>query len=88
VRLLEHVSDQLDRIVLLDCVGSEGSEREVGMARRLLAGRRRDSPLLAVLGAGHVVVAPVGLLIEQKLQGVANAILAPSSGTAWVPRRA
>jgi len=89
VRLLEHLSDQLDRIVLLDRVGSEGSKRELGMARRLLAGRRRDSPMLAVLGAGHVVRAPladlepVGLLIEEELPGVANGILAPSSGRFW-----
>ncbi len=89
VRLLEQLGDQLDRIVLLDRVGSEGSEREIGMARRLLGGRRLDSPMLAVLGAGHVVRAPlddlepVGLLIEQELPGVANGILAPSSGTLW-----
>lgn len=89
VRLLEHLGDQLDRIVLLDRVGSEGSERELGMAQRLLAGRRRNSPLLAVLGAGHVVRAPLdeleplGSLIEQELPGVANGILAPSSGTFW-----
>jgi len=89
VRLLEHFGDQLDRIVLLDRVGSEGSEREKGMARRLLGGRRLDSPMLAVLGAGHVVRAPldnlkpVGLLIEEELPGVANGILAPSSGTIW-----
>lgn len=89
VRLLEHLGDQLDRIVLLDRVGSEGSERERGMARRLLAGRRLDSPMLAVLGMGHVVrsplddLEPVGLLIEEELPGVANGILAPSSGTIW-----
>lgn len=89
VRLLECSSGWLERIVLLDRVGSEGSERELGMARRLLAGRRRDSPMLAVLGAAHVVrepvdeLEPVGLLIEQELRGVANGILAPSSGTAW-----
>jgi len=89
VRLLEHLGDQLDRIVLLDRVGSGGSERERGMACRLLAGRRRDSPMLAVLGADHVAharldeVEPVGLLIEQELPGVANGLLAPSSGTSW-----
>lgn len=89
VRLLEHLGDQLDRIVLLDRVGSEGSERELGMTRRLLAGRRRDSPMLAVLGAGHVVraplddVKPVGLLIDEELPGVANGVLAPSSGSVW-----
>jgi hypothetical protein len=89
VRLLEYLGDRLDRIVLLDRVGSEGSNRELGMARRLLAGRRRDSPMLAVLGAGHVVRAPlddlepVGLLIEEELPGVANGILEPSSGTCW-----
>ncbi|MGI9112499.1 MAG: hypothetical protein ACR2GT_09970 [Gaiellaceae bacterium] len=87
VRLLEHLGDQLDRIVLLDRVGSGGPGRERGMACRLLAGRRRDSPMLAILGAGHVVrepldeVEPVGLLIEQELAGVANGLLAPSSGT-------
>ena len=54
------MSDQLDRVVLLDRVGLEGSEGEMGMARRLLAGRRRDSPLLAVLGVGHVVREPLG----------------------------
>jgi hypothetical protein len=89
VRLLEHLSNQLDRIVLLDRVGSEGQEREAGMARRLLAERRRDSPLLAVLGAMHVVrepfdeLEPVGLLIDIERPGVANGILAPSSGTCW-----
>jgi hypothetical protein len=89
VRLLEHLSDQLDRIVLLDRVGSEAPEREMGMARRLLAERRQDSPLLAVLGAMHVArepldeLRPVGLLIEIELPGVANAVLAPSSGTSW-----
>jgi len=89
VRLLEHLSDRLDQIVLLDRVGSEESQRELGMARRLLAGRRRDSPMLAVLGASHVVraplddVKPVGLLIEEELPGVANGIIAPSSGTVW-----
>jgi hypothetical protein len=89
VRLLEHMSDRLDRIVLLDRVGSEGQEREVGMAQRLLAERRQDSPLLVVLGGAHVVrepldkLEPVGLLIEIELPGVANGILAPSSGTSW-----
>ena len=89
VRLLEHLGDQLDRIVLLDRVGSARAAREIGMARRLLAGRRRDSPMLAVLGAGHVGRAPlddlepVGLLIEEELPGVANGILAPSSGAFW-----
>ena len=89
VRLLEHLGDQLDRIVLLDRAGSERSERELGMTRRLLAGRRRDSRMLAVLGAGHVVRAPlddfksVGLLIEEELPGVANGILMPSSGAVW-----
>jgi hypothetical protein len=89
VRLLEHMSDRLERIVLLDRVGSEGQERETRMARRLLASRRRDSALLAVLGAMHVVrepldeLEPVGLLVENELPGVANAILAPSSGTCW-----
>jgi hypothetical protein len=89
VRLLEHLGDQLDRIVLLDRSGSEGSERELGMTRRLLTGRRPDSPMLAVLGSGHVVRAPlddvesVGLLIEEELPGVANGILMPSSGAVW-----
>jgi hypothetical protein len=89
VRLLEHLSNQLDRIVLLDRVGSEAPEREMGMARRFLAERRQDSPLLAVLGAMHVSrepldgLKPVGLLIEIELPGVANAVLAPSSGTSW-----
>jgi hypothetical protein len=90
VRLLEYLGDQLARIVLLDRVGSEGSKRELGMARqRLLAGRRRNSPMLAILGAGHVVRArvdglePVGQLIDVELPGVANGILVPSSGTVW-----
>lgn len=89
VRLLEHLGDQLDRIVLLDRVGSEGVERELGIAKRLLAGRRRDSPMLAVLGAGHVARVPlegpetVGSLIEEELSGVASGFLAPSSGTCW-----
>jgi len=45
--------------------------------------------MLAVLGAGHVVRSPldelesVGLLVEEELPGVANGILAPSSGTFW-----
>jgi hypothetical protein len=89
VRLLQHLSNLLDRIVLLDHIGSEGQEREMVMARRLLAEGHQDSPLLAILGAMHVVrepldeLEPVGLLIEAELPGVANAILAPSSGTAW-----
>jgi hypothetical protein len=89
VRLLEHLGDQLDRIVLLDRAGLEASSRERGMTRRLLAARRRDSPLLAILGAGHVVRAPVddlvpvGLLVEEKVPGVANGVLAPSSGRLW-----
>jgi hypothetical protein len=89
VRLLEHLSDQLERVVLLDRVGSEGPGREVGMARRILTARGRDSRLLAVLGAMHVVrepideLKPVGLLIEHQLPGVANGILAPSSGKCW-----
>jgi hypothetical protein len=55
VRLLEHLGDRLDRIVLLDRAGWEASNRERGMTRRLLAARRRNSPLLAILGASHVV---------------------------------
>ena len=45
--------------------------------------------MLAVLGVGHVVRAPlddlepVGLLIEEELPGVANGILAPSPGRFW-----
>jgi len=87
VRLLEHMAGSLDRIVLLDRVGSEGQEREDGMARRLLAERRGDSPLLAILGADHVVRAPldglepVGLLVERELPGVANCFLALASST-------
>ncbi len=89
VRLLEHLSDRLDRIVLLDRVGSEGAERDVEMARRLLVAVRRDSPLLAVLGVSHVMrvpqdgVEPVGLLVEQELAGVANGALVPTSGQVW-----
>jgi hypothetical protein len=55
------------------------------MARRLLDERRRDSPTIAILGAAHVVrkpmggLEPVGLLVEQKLPGVANGFLAPLS---------
>ncbi len=45
--------------------------------------------MLAVLGVGHVVrasdddVESVGLLVDHELPGVANGILAPSSGTCW-----
>jgi hypothetical protein len=89
VRLLERLADRLDRIVLLDRVGSEASNRERGMTRRLLAARRRNAPLLAVLGASHVVrlpvggLEPLGLLVEEKVPGVANGVLAPSSGSFW-----
>ncbi|HEU0247788.1 MAG TPA: hypothetical protein VFR38_11950 [Gaiellaceae bacterium] len=89
VRLLEHLADRLDRVVLLDRVGSQASNRERAMTRRLLAARRRKSPLLAVLGASHVVrsrvggLEPVGLLVEEKVPGVANGVLAPSSGRFW-----
>jgi hypothetical protein len=89
VRLLEHLADRLERIVLLDHVGSEGLSRERELARRLLGARRRDSPLLAVLGTSHVVRAPiadsesVGLLVEEQVPGVANGVLVPSSGTLW-----
>ena len=85
VRLFEHMSDRLDRIVLLDRVGSKGQERENGMARRLLEERSHDSPLLAVLGTAHVVrepldgLEPVGLLVERELSGVANGFLTPDS---------
>ena len=85
VTLLEDMAGRLDRIVLLDRVGSEGQEREDGIAARLLAERRRDSPLLAILGAAHVVrepvdgLGPVGLLVERELPGVANCFLAPSA---------
>ena len=89
VRLLEHLCRDLDQIVLLDQAGATGSEREIGMARRLLAARRQDSPTLAVLGVGHVVrdrlddTEPVGSLVERELPGVANGILAPSGGVSW-----
>jgi len=89
VRLLEHLADRLDRIVLLDRAGSEGIGRERGMAQRLLAARHPRLPMLAVLGVGHVVCSPeddvesVGLLVDRELPGVANGILAPSSGTCW-----
>lgn len=84
VRLLEHLSDRLDRIVLLDRVGSEGQERENGMARRLLDGHSHESLTMAILGAAHVVrepidgLEPVGLLVERELPGVANGMLAPA----------
>ncbi len=87
VRLLEHLSGRLDRIVLLDRVGSEGQEREDGMARRLLDSL--EPRTLAILGAGHIVrepvdeLAPLGLLVETALPGVANGVLAPSGGTCW-----
>ena len=89
IRLLEHLGGQLDRIVLLDRAGSEGSSREREMAQRLVAARHPGSPMLAVLGVGHVVrardddVESVGLLVDHELPGVANGILAPSSGTCW-----
>jgi hypothetical protein len=91
VRLLEDLADRLDQILLLDRVGSEGQDREDGMAARLLACRRRDSPLLTVLGAAHVLrepldgLEPVGLLIEREVPGVANAILAPSGPADVLP---
>jgi len=84
VRILEHLSDRLDGIVLLDRVGSESQERENGMARRLLDDRRRESRTLVVLGAAHVLrepfegLDPVGRLVERELSGVANGILAPA----------
>jgi hypothetical protein len=84
VRLLEQLSGRLDRIVLLDRVGSEGQEREEGMARRLLDGCRRESRMVAVLGAAHVLrepfedLDPVGRLVERELPGVANGMLAPA----------
>jgi len=59
------------------------------MARRLLAGRTESSRMLAILGIGHVVrtlldeLEPIGLLVERELSGVANGILAPTSGTVW-----
>jgi hypothetical protein len=87
VRLLERLSDRLDRILALDRVGSEGQEREDGMAERLLAGRRAGSPMLAILGAAHVVrrpvagLEPVGLLVERALPGVANGFLVPDGRT-------
>ena len=87
VRLLEHLAGSLDRIVLLDRVGSEGQEREAGMAERLLARRRCDSPMLAILGGAHVVrqpvagLEPVGLLVERALPGVANPFLLPDGRT-------
>ena len=89
VRLLERLAEQLERIVLLDTVGTEGAERELRMAGRLLAARDRASPMLAVLGAGHVgrmgldELEPVGRLVDREVPGVANGILAPSSGTVW-----
>jgi len=89
VRLLEHLGDQLDRIVLLDRVGAAGSQREIGMAYRLLAAQRQNSPLLAILGVGHVVrakidgIESVGSLVERELPGVANGVLAPAGGTCW-----
>ncbi|MGH3064956.1 MAG: hypothetical protein ACRDOF_01520 [Gaiellaceae bacterium] len=89
VRMLEHLGDRLESIVLLDRAGSEGSGRASGMVQRLLAPRRPDLPMLAVLGLGHVVRAPedgaesVALLVDRELSGVANGILAPSSGTCW-----
>jgi hypothetical protein len=89
VRLLEHLADRLDRIVLLDRRGAAGSERERELARRLLDCRQQGSPLLAVIGVGHVVrspvdgLEPVGLLVEREVPGVSNGMLAPSSGRAW-----
>jgi hypothetical protein len=89
VRVLEDVSRQVTRIALLDRVGSEGQERENGMARRLLDACRYESPALAILGAAHVVreplnrLEPVGLLIEAELPGVVNGALVPSGGTCW-----
>jgi hypothetical protein len=89
VRLLEHLGRRLDRIVLLDRVGAEGSDREVGMALRLLASSQTASPMLAVLGVGHVVhlpgegLEPVGALVARELPDVRSGILAPSSGTHW-----
>jgi hypothetical protein len=89
VRLLEHVGRRLERIVLVDRVGAEGSEREVEMAERLLAARRTDSPMLAVLGVGHVVhvpregLEPIAALVAGELPDVASGILEPSSGTHW-----
>ena len=89
VCLLEQLGNRLDRIVLLDRVGAVGANRETGMARRLLAARRHEAPMMAVLGVGHVVrtgsdeLEPVGLLVAREVPGVANGFLAPSSGTVW-----
>jgi hypothetical protein len=84
VRLLEHLSGRVGRIVLLDRVGSEGQEREIGMARRLLDDRRPESRMLAILGAAHVIrepfeeLEPVGRLVEHEVSGVANGMLVPA----------
>jgi hypothetical protein len=85
VCLIEQLASRLERVVLLDEVGSSGQQREEVMATRLLGATRRDSPMLAVLGVAHVMrssvgrLDPVGLLVERELPGVANGFLAPSS---------
>ena len=73
---------ELDEVVLLDRVGSEGDERSLAIGERLLAVPR---PVLAVLGAGHARLAEgtAAARVAPRSAGLTPVLLAWAGGSCW-----
>jgi hypothetical protein len=91
VRVVEELvaAGELDQVILVDRLGSDGRSRERDMAARLLEGFRPGLGTLAVVGHGHALRGPAGAddaqpmfaHVEEAVPGVRNGSLSFSSGT-------
>ena len=91
VRLVEQLvaAGELEQVILVDRLGSEGHERERELAARLLESLRPDLRAIAIVGQGHTLRETTGVAesmfdhLEQALPEVANGSLSFSSGTCY-----
>ena len=73
---------ELDEVVLLDRVGTEGDERSLAMGERLLAASR---PVLAVVGSGHARLeeGTAAARVASEVRGLTPVSLAWARGSCW-----
>jgi hypothetical protein len=91
VRVVEQLvaAGELEQVILVDRLGSGGSEREQEMAARMLGSLRPELGTIAVVGLGHAVresaeaTEPMFSHVDRALREVANGSLSFSSGTCY-----
>jgi hypothetical protein len=94
VRVLEELvaAREVEQVILIDRLDQDPPlerDREVDMAERILARLRPDAPLLVLAGYFHAGrepfdgVEPMFVQLERALPGLANGVLAFSSGRSY-----